>query len=147
MSALPNIANGIPWRQDDRSRRRISAWILALWTSFLLLNHFQPCCESLFESIPHQHASLNSDGAGAHTPAAHGGVDEHDHCAGMGDIDDLLSEFLASPSLEFDIKLLYAGLALLMLYSLSPSLRSRPVNNHERGPPGRVYLTTLRLRI
>lgn len=146
MNALPKIANLVTGRHDDRSRRRVATWILVLWTSFLLLNHLQPCCESLAESIPHQHGSVNSHGIFGLTSAAHDGA-EHDHCVGTGDVDELLPDVLASASFGFDIKFLSAGLVLLILYSLLPSLRPHPVNDHERGPPGRLYLTTLRLRI
>ena len=152
MTVAPTIGKGNVWRRDGRPWRALAALVLVFWTSFLLLNYLQSCCEVLAELIPHQHSHLHSTAAGhgvgghAHEQP-HGSADDHSHCTSSAGVDMTLSYFLTSSVSEADIAFLYAGLVLLVVYSLVPSLRAYPVDDHERGPPERVYLTTLRLRI
>lgn len=140
------------WRRHGRPLRALAALVLVFWTSFLLLNYLQSCCEALAELIPHQHAHLHSTAAG-HSVGGHvherphGSADDHRHCNSSAGVDMTLPYFLTSSVAEADIAFLYAGLVLLVVYSLVPSLRAYPVDDHERGPPEHVYLTTLRLRI
>lgn len=140
------------WRGHGRLWRALSAVVLMFWTSFLLLNYLQSCCEVLADLIPHQHSHLPSTaaghGIGGHArEQPHGSADDHRHCTSSADVDTTLPYFLTSSVSEADITFLYAGLVLLVVYSLVPILRADPIDDHERGPPERVYLTTLRLRI
>ncbi len=141
-------AAGYGARRSRPSRRASALWVLAMWTMFLLLNDLQPCCEVLAQSEPnHVHAAVLRQHIDEHGSAALGSVDDHNHCVTSDGISTSLPDFLASATAESDIKFLYIGLVLIVLYSLFSTQRPRPVNHHERGPPPRVYLSTLRLRI
>ena len=152
MTAAPTIGSGMVWRRHGRPWRALAALVLVFWTSFLLLNYLQSCCEVLSWMIPHQHSHLHSTAAGhgvgghAHGPQ-HSIADDHKHCTSSADVDTTLPFFLTSSVPQADLTFWYAGLVLLVVYSLVPILRAYPVDDHERGPPERVYLTTLRLRI
>lgn len=147
--ALPRHATGPFARGRERSTAH---WLAAFWLSFLLLNYLQPCCEVLAESMPHQHdgiltdvAAKNTDGHphAGHDPA----VQDHEHCATSDGIDTSLPDFLMSPFSGADIQFVFAGFVLIFLFSPTSLVRVRAADDHERGPPGRLYLTTLRLRI
>ncbi len=147
--ALSRHITGPFARDRDRQAAR---WLAAIWLSFLLLNYLQPCCEVVTAAVPHGHggawtnfAATNTDGH-AHLGHDHAGQD-HKHCATSDGIDTAVPDFLTSSFSSADIQFVFVGLVLTLLYSLASLVPVRVVNDRERGPPHRVYLTTLRLRI
>lgn len=132
-------------------RRGLSAGVLALWIAFLLLNALQPCCEALAAqfSHPHDHASehLAVEAGRSGSDWIPVGGHDHSHCANSDGADTSLPSFLTSTPVESEAERLPVGLVLSRLYSPVPSLREYPLDDHQRGPPGRRYLDTLRLRI
>lgn len=136
-----------------RRERSTARWLVVLLTSFLLLNFLQPCCESLAELLPHRHGTISASNtgehgqAGHHHAASHAHPDAHEHCATSDEIDTSLPDFLTAGAPDSEPQFVLVALLLIVSYLLSAGASARCRARHERGPPQRLYLSTLRLRI
>lgn len=149
-------------RLNRRRLRPIVFVLLILWSASWLLEVFQPCCEAVAASLPHEH---HLQGEGHRNPSEHGTLHHHETAAGhrhaapeapphqhchqpdstLADIPALIatnpladSQGQAGQDVAFVPAFVFDG---------GPVVETRSPNRGPPCPPQPVYRSTQRLRI
>ncbi|MBI2798706.1 MAG: hypothetical protein HYX63_00215 [Gammaproteobacteria bacterium] len=131
--------------RNQVQRRRISAHLLILWTSFLLLQPLLPCCETITAAVAEDHAELHDGVDHGHHEGHHRvPISDHVHCEQIGvDIGALAPCAAERPSPPHPVIAVIGTEDFLGYPVLVTPFRAR--HHNARSPP--IYLLTLRLRI
>ena len=131
--------------RNQVQRQRISAHLLILWTSFLLLQPLLPCCEIITAAVAGDHTELHDD---VHHRSHEGHhqvpISGHAHCEQIGaDISALVPCAAERPAPPHPIIAIIDTENFLGYPVVVTPFRAR--HHNARSPP--IYLLTLRLRI